>query len=235
MTSIINNNNNNKPKNILTIERDDVLVSSNCDCKICQLTKEHQVRGITTLLCHKGGKIAYAGIEKVGDNLKLRMSGGSRDKGETLAECLMRELYEEIGLEDINIVVDKNNNPFYRVIGNTLILLTSINNINPLINIIEKRQKDNSLPDYMKEVVGFHKSRYNNLKIAFNNLTNDERASNFFKISVSSMFSKNYLNNGDNNTMYFIKNTNNTNNTNTKKNVKSYYKLKTLKLEKCNK
>ena len=67
------------------------------------------------------------------------MSGGSRDKGETLAECLMRELYEEIGLEDINIVVDKNNNPFYRVIGNTLILLTSINNINPLINIIGKR------------------------------------------------------------------------------------------------
>ena len=89
------NKNNYKTKNggnELTLERDDVLFTSKCKCYICRLTTKFQLRGIIALICNISGKTAYGAIELDQNIEQMRPSGGHRDKGETLAECLIREL-----------------------------------------------------------------------------------------------------------------------------------------------
>jgi len=202
------NKNNYKTKNRvneLTLERDDVLFTSKCKCYICRLTTKFQLRGIIALICNISGKTAYGAIELDQNIEQMRPSGGHRDKGETLAECLIRELEEEIGLDEISLVVNDNEEPVFRISNKTLVVLVCVPNIAKYRNVVKTRRENEDLPSYMREVLDFAVGNGTTLSKAFYNLIKDKRTSKFFKICVNSMFANQYLGN-ENNLVYKIKN-----------------------------
>jgi ADP-ribose pyrophosphatase YjhB (NUDIX family) len=207
--TVQNNHKNNykikKGGNELTLDRDDVLFTSKCKCYICRLTTKFQLRGITALICNISGKTAYGAIELDQNIEQMRPSGGHRDKGETLAECLIRELEEEIGLDEVSLVVNENEEPVFRISSRTLVVLVCVPNISKYRNIVKARRGNEDLPSYMREVLDFTVGNGTTLSKAFYNLIKDKRTSKFFKICVNSMFSNQYLGN-ENNLVYKIKN-----------------------------
>ena len=203
-----NHKNNYKTKkggNELTLERDDVLFTSKCKCYICRLTTKFQLRGIIALICNISGKTAYGAIELDQNIEQMRPSGGHRDKGETLAECLIRELEEEIGLDEVSLVVNDNEEPVFRISNKTLVVLVCVPNIAKYRNVVKTRRENEDLPSYMREVLDFAVGNGTTLSKAFYNLIKDKRTSKFFKICVNSMFANQYLGN-ENNLVYKIKN-----------------------------
>lgn len=161
-----------------------------CDCIICKLEKDRNLRGIVCLLCDSSLNWSYGSYEFKKGKYCVSTSGGKRENGETLTQCLKRELNEELGIDKVQFLTHNNNYPIFITIRKVIILICVIDYYK-ISKLIKDKQKNDNLPYHLREVKEL-KRQYNNqsLKKSFNELIDCNECHLFFKSCVNKFFDK---------------------------------------------